>query len=187
MLNLNNILKVLEKGSSEEKIKIIEELANTSDPQILKNMILQFDDDDIKVRGEVFSSLTLNKNKISDVLIENLSSTSKNIRGFVSLVLANREEDSAIPEIRKLVKDERSMVRACAIGSLTFMKDKSSMEMICEAISDSNLEVQKSAIYAAIKMDFEIPDKQLEKIKKEDSEMIELISKIKTKSGPEGI
>ena len=180
-------MKVLETGSSEEKIKTIEELENTSDPQILKKMVLQFDDDDIRVRGEVFSSLILNKNKISDILIENLSSASKNIRGFVSLVLANREEFSAIPEIRKLVKDERSMVRACAIGALTFMKDKSSMEMILEAISDSNLEVQKSAIHAAIKMEFKIPDKQLEKIKTEDFEMIKLISKIKTKSGPEGI
>ena len=180
-------MKVLETGSVEEKIKTIEELENTSDPQILKKMVLQFDDDDIRVRGEVFSSLILNKNKISDILIENLSSASKNIRGFVSLVLANREEFSAIPEIRKLVKDERSMVRACAIGALTFMKDKSSMEMILEAISDSNLEVQKSAIHAAIKMEFKIPDKQLEKIKTEDFEMIKLISKIKTKSGPEGI
>ena len=180
-------MKVLETGSVEEKIKTIEELENTSDPQILKKMVLQFDDDDIRVRGEVFSSLILNKNKISDILIENLSSTSKNIRGFVSLVLANREEYASIPEIRKLVKDERSMVRACAIGALTFMKDRQSMEMILEAVNDSNLEVQKSAIHAAIKMGFKIPDKQLENIKTNDSEMIELISKIKTKSGPEGI
>ena len=180
-------MKVLETGSSEEKIKTIEELENTPNPQILKNMILQFDDEDIKVRGEAFSSLILNQNEILDILIENLSSTSKNIRGFVSLVLANREEYASIPEIRKLVKDERSMVRACAIGALTFMKDKSSMEIILEAVSDSNLEVQKSAIHAAIKMGFKISDKQLEKIKTEDSEMVELISKIKTKSGPEGI
>ena len=128
-------------------------------------MILQFDDEDIKVRGEVFSSLILNKNKISDILIENLNSTSKNIRGFVSLVLANREEYSAIPEIRKLVKDERSMVRACAIGALTFMKDEASKEIILNSLLDSNLEVQKSAIHAAIKLGFKIPEKQLENIK----------------------
>ena len=180
-------MKVLELGNSDEKIRVIEELENTADSQIIKSMILQFDDEDIKVRGEVFSSLILNKNKISDILIESLSSTSKNIRGFVSLVLANREEHSAIPEIRRLVKDESSMVRTCAIGALTFMKDKSSKEVILNSLKDPNLEVQKSAIHAAIKLGFKIPQKQLENINKDDSEIIELISKIKTKSGPEGI
>ena len=182
-----NILKVLELGTSEEKIRTIEELENTTDAQIIKNMIQQFDDEDIRVRGEVFSSLILNKNKIAHILIESLSSTSKNIRGFVSLVLANREEYSAIPEIRKLVKDERSMVRACAIGALTFMRDVSSKEIILKSVNDPNLEVQKSAIHAAIKLGFKIPEKQLEDINKKDSEIIEYISKIKIKSGPEGI
>ena len=180
-------MKVLELGSSEEKIRTIEELENTKDSQIVRSMILQFDDEDIKVRGEAFSSLILNKNKISDILIESLNSTSKNIRGFVSLVLANREEYSAIPEIRRLVKDERSMVRACAIGALTFMKDKPSREIILNSINDPNLEVQKSAIHAAIELGFKIPEKQLENIDKEDSEIRELISQVITKSGPEGI
>ena len=180
-------MKVLESGSSEEKIRTIEELENTSNAQIVKKMILQFDDDDIKVRGEVFSSLILNTNKISDILIESLNSTSKNIRGFVSLVLANREEYSAIPEIRRLVKDERSMVRACAIGALTFMKDKQSEEIIFSSLLDPNLEVQKSAVHAALKLKFIIPEKIIEKIQKDDSEIIELISQVKTRSGPEGI
>ena len=38
------------------------------------------------------------------------------------LVLANRNETEAIPEIIKLVEDERSMVRTCAIGALNFLK-----------------------------------------------------------------
>ena len=172
-------MKVLESGSSEEKIRVIEEMENTMDSQIINGMILQFDDNDIKVRGEVFSSLILNKNKISDILIDSLNSSSKNIRGFVSLVLANREEYSAIPEIRKIVKDERSMVRACAIGALTFMKDKSSKEIILDSVNDPNLEVQKSAIHASIKLGFKIPEKQLENINKDDSEIRELISQVK--------
>ena len=184
---MNNILKILESGNSEEKISTIEGLENTANPEIIKKIILQFDDDDIKVRGEAFSSLILNTNKISDFLIESLSSTSKNIRGFVSLVLANREERSAIPEIRKLVKDERSMVRTCAIGALTFMKDEKSKEIILSSVLDPNLEVQKSAVHAAIKLGFVIPEKTIEKIKKDDSEIIGLISQVKTKSGPEGI
>ena len=180
-------MKVLESGSSEEKIRTIEELENTIDSQIVKSMIHQFDDEDIKVRGEVFSSLILNKNKISDILIESLNSTSKNIRGFVSLVLANRGEFSSIPQIRRLVKDERSMVRACAIGALTFMKDESSKKIILDSVNDVNLEVQKSAIHGAIKLGFKIPEKILENINEYDSEIIELIKQAKTKSGPEGI
>ena len=180
-------MKVLESGSSEEKIRVIEELENTIDSQIVKRMIHQFDDEDIKVRGEVFSSLILNKNKISDILIESLNSTSKNIRGFVSLVLANREDYSSIPQIRRLVKDERSMVRACAIGALTFMKDESSKKIILDSVNDANLEVQKSAIHAAIKLGFKIPEKILENINEEDSEIRELIKQAKIKSGPEGI
>ena len=36
--------------------------------------------------------LLLNQNKISKILINNLSSPNKNIKGFTSLVLANRNE-----------------------------------------------------------------------------------------------
>ena len=90
------------------------------DPKILEKIIVKLDDNDIQVRGEAFSSLVLNENEISNFLIKNLNSASKNIRGFTSLILANRNEKSAIAEIIKLVKDERSSVRSCAIGSLGF-------------------------------------------------------------------
>ena len=74
---MENAVKVLEFGSSEEKIKILETLDKTDNPKILEKIILKLDDDDIKVRGEAFSSLVLNKNKISDLLIQNLNSDSK--------------------------------------------------------------------------------------------------------------
>ena len=102
------------------------------------------------------------------------------------MVLANREEYSAIPEIRKLVEDERWMVRACAIGALTFMKDEPSKEIILKSVNDSNLEVQKSAIHAAIKLGFKITEKQIENINKDDSEIVELVSHVK-KQWTEGI
>ena len=121
---MENTVKVLEFGSSEEKIKILETLDKTDNPKILEKIISKLDDDDIKVRGEAFSSLVLNKNKISDLLIQNLNSTSKNIRGFAALALANRNETDAIPNITKLAKDERSMVRSCAIGALGYLKVK---------------------------------------------------------------
>jgi hypothetical protein len=63
---LENISKVLESGNSKEKIKILETLDNIGDPEILEKIISKLDDDDVEVRGEAFSSLLLNKNKISN-------------------------------------------------------------------------------------------------------------------------
>ena len=121
---MENILKILDFGNSKEKIKILETLDDVDNPEILEKIISQLDDENIQVRGEAFSSLVLNKKKISNFLINNLKSANKNIRGFVSLVLANRNETSAIPEIIKLTKDERSMVRSCALGALGYLKAK---------------------------------------------------------------
>ena len=85
----------------------------------------------------------LNKNKISNFLIDSLDATSKNIRGFTSLVLANRNETLAIPEIIKLTKDERSMVRSCVLGALDHLKAIESKEVFLDALLDSNTEVKK--------------------------------------------
>ena len=63
--NLENIMKVLEFGNSEEKIKMLETLTEKDDENIVEKIISKLDDDDIKVRGEAFSSLLLNKNKIT--------------------------------------------------------------------------------------------------------------------------
>ena len=136
---MKNISKVLELGSCEEKIKILETLDSTDDPEILEKIISKLDDNDIQVRGEAFSSLVLNENKISNFLIKSLSSASKNIRGFTSLVLANRNETNAIPDIIKLTKDERSMVRECAIGALGYLKAQEAKETFLKSLSDSNL------------------------------------------------
>ncbi len=79
---MKNIAKVLELGSCEEKIKILETLDYTNNPEILETIISKLDDDDIQVRGEAFSSLVLNENKISNFLIKRLNSASENIRCF---------------------------------------------------------------------------------------------------------
>ena len=107
---------------------------------------MKLDDDDIQVRGEAYSSLVLNENKISNFLIKNLNSTSKNIRGFTSLILANRNETSTIPEIIKLAKDEHSSVRSCVIGSLGFLKAYEAKEIFIQSLLDSNLEVKKKIV-----------------------------------------
>ena len=177
---MENIVKVLESGSSEEKIKILETLDKTDNPEVLEKIISKLDDDDIKVRGEAFSSLILNKNKISDFLIQNLNSTSKNIRGFAALVLANRNETNAIPNITKLAKDERSMVRSCAIGALNHLKAKEAKDVFLDSVSDTNLEVRKSALQAIINMKFPISEERIKEISKDaDSDLLKMISKLK--------
>ncbi len=170
---MENISKVLELGSCEEKIKILETLACTNNPEILEKIILKLDDDDIKVRGEAFSSLVLNKNKISNFLIKSLNSASKNIRGYASLVLANRNERTAIPEIIKLAKDERSMVRSCAIGALGYLRAQEAKEIFLKSLLDPNLEVRKSAIQAIIDLNITISENKIKEISKEEDPEIE--------------
>ncbi|WP_299293410.1 HEAT repeat domain-containing protein [Nitrosopumilus sp.] len=177
---MENIAQVLENGSSEEKIQILEKLESANEPEILDKIISKLDDDDIQVRGEAFSSLVLNKNKISNFLIKNLKSASKNIRGFSLLVLANRNEVDAIPEIIKLVGDERSMVRTCAIGALNFLKAKDEREIFLKSINDQNLEVRKSAVQAIIDLKIPIKEEQIDKIITEnDIEIENLILQLK--------
>ena len=177
---MENISKVLELGSCEEKIKTLEILDKTNNPEILEKIISKLDDEDIQVRGEAFSSLVLNENKISSFLIKSLNSANKNIRGFVSLVLANRNETIAIPEIIKLAKDERSMVRACAIGALGYLKAQEAKEIFLESLLDSNLEVRKSAIQAIIDLNIKISENKIKEILKEkDPEIEKMISQLK--------
>ncbi|MGY5144358.1 MAG: HEAT repeat domain-containing protein [Candidatus Nitrosopumilus sp. bin_32a] len=177
---MENISKVLEFGNSKEKIKILEALDNEDDPNMLEKIISKLDDDDLEVRGEAFSSLLLNKNKISNFLINSLNTANKNIRGFVSLVLANRNETSAIPEIIKLTKDERSMVRSCALGALGHLKAIEAKEIFLEALLDSNIEVKKSALQAIIDLKITLSEEKISEILKEgDSEIEKMISLIK--------
>jgi HEAT repeat protein len=109
-----------------------------------------------------------------------LNSTSKNIRGFVSLVLANRNETTAIPEIMKLANDEHSIVRSCVIGALEHLKAQEAKEIFLESLLDSNLEVKKSALHAIINLNIAISEDKMEQIVKEkDPEIEKLLSKLK--------
>ncbi len=180
-------IEILESGTSEEKIRILEVLESVKNFETVKKIINCLDDPDVKVRGEAFSSLVLNKNKISNLLIESLKDSHKNIRGFAALVLANRNDTSSIPAIIDLVKDERSMVRSCALGSLGHLKAREAKDTVHNCILDSNIEVKKSALQAMINLKGEISEKEILEISKEkDFELEKLIVKLK-KSGPEGI
>ena len=185
---MDDIFKILDIGTSEEKIKVLEYLAYTDDFEIIKKIISKLDDEDIKVRGEAFSSLILNKNEISDLLVKSLSSDSKNIRGFAVLVLANRNDTKAIPEISKLVNDESSMVRSCVLGALGHLKATQAKDVIENCLTDSNLEVKKSALQAAIDINDAISENKIKEISKDkDPELERLLVNIKRISGPEGI
>jgi HEAT repeat protein len=174
---LENISKILEFGNSKEKIKILETMNNEGDPNMLEKIISKLDDDDLEVRGEAFSSLLLNKNKISNFLINNLNTANKNIKSFVSLVLANRNETSAIPEMIKLTKDESSIVRSCALGALGHLKAIEAKEVFLEALLDSNIEVKKSALQAIIDLKIQLSEEKINWILKEkDLEIKKMIS-----------
>ena len=177
---MENIIKILKVGKPEKKIKTLETLHNTNELKILEQIILRLSDDSIQVRGEAFNALLLNQNQISKILIDNLNSSDKNIRGFTSLVLANRNEKSAIPEIIKLVEDKHGMVRSCAIGALGHLKAKKITNIILKLLLDSNLEVQKSALQAAIQTDIIISTDKIKEIEENaDLQIKNLLLKLK--------
>ena len=177
---MEDILKILESETSKEKIKILETLHNTNNEKILQQIILRLNDDSIEVRGEAFNALLLNQNNISKILIDNLSSTNKNIKGFTALVLANKNEKSAIPEIKKIVNNEHGMVRSCAIGSLGYLRAEEISDIILKALTDSNLEVQKSALQTAIQTNIFVSEEKIKEISKNNDPQIKnLLLKLK--------
>lgn len=173
MNSIVEINKILDSDSKEEKIEILESLSDSNDPQIINKIISKLDDPEIEVRGEAFSVLVLNKNNISKFLIKNLNSDSKNIRGYSALVLANRKNAESISSIIDLTKDSSSMVRSCALGALGFLKANAASQAIHNCFSDSNLEVKKSALKAAIDLGDKLPPEEIEKISKEKDEEIQ--------------
>ena len=122
------IHQILDSGSNKDKINVLESLCQSSDQETICKIITKLDDSEIQVRGEAFSSLFINKNDISQFLIDALSSENKNIKAFSALVLANRGDANAIPALELLSKDPSSMVGSCALGALEYLRaNKASM------------------------------------------------------------
>ena len=115
------IHEILDSGIMKDKISIIESLSQSSDQEIIDKIITKLDDSEIEVRGEAFSSLFINKNDISQFLINALISENKNIKAFSALVLANRGDVNAIPALELLSKDPSSIVSSCALGALEYL------------------------------------------------------------------
>lgn len=180
MDSMKNIIEILDSGTVEEKIKNLEFLSSTKDIDVIQKITSKLDDADIKVRGEAFSALVLNENKISEVLINNLKSQNKNIRGYTTLVLANRNDTNSISEIINLLVDQSSMVRACALGALGYLKADDAKERIYDCLSDSNLEVRKSALQAIIELGYSLSDNKINEMSKEqDYELKRLLDNVK--------
>ena len=130
MNEYTRIDQVLDSGLNKDKINILESLSQSSDQRIINKIISKLDDSEIQVRGEAFSSLFLNKNDISQFLIDALSLENKNIKAFSALVLANRGDTNAIPTLELLAKDPNSMVSDCALGALEYLRINKSNEEI---------------------------------------------------------
>tara|TARA_B100000408_G_scaffold123372_1_gene104151 strand:- start:4 stop:555 length:552 start_codon:yes stop_codon:yes gene_type:complete len=173
------IHQILDSGSNMDKISILESLNQSSDQETIDKIISKLDDSEIQVRGEAFSSLFLNRNDISEFLIDTLSSESKNIRGFLALVLANRGDSNAISAIELLTKDSSSMVRSCALGALGHLHSTNSIRIIRQCFQDKVLEVRKSAVQAFLKLDGDILPREVDELTKNaDHELKFLITKV---------
>ena len=142
------ISQILNNDNKDEKISLLSSLIDIRDSMIIREIISALDDNEIRVRGEAFSSLFLNNNDISEVLISSLTDGSKNIRGFSALILANRGDVNSINSLINLVDDISSMVRACAFGALGHLRAKQAKKEMHVGIFDDNIEVKKSAAFA---------------------------------------
>ena len=139
-MDTEEILKLLKNDNLRKNI--LPNLSQNNDSDILREMIKLFDNDNIEVRGEVFSALFLNQNNILKDLILGLKHESKNVRAYIILVLANRGEKNAIKYIKNLTKDPSGLVRTCAYGALGHLEVKEAVKELHGGIFDSNLEHQ---------------------------------------------
>ena len=140
--------EILNNDNKNEKISLLSNLTEATNSKIIMQVISALDDDEIRVRGEAFSSLFLNDNDISEILISSLTDNSKNIRGFSALILANRGDTNSIDSLIYLTKDTSGMVRSCAFGALGHLRMKQAKKEIHAGIFDDNIEVKKSAAFA---------------------------------------
>lgn len=184
---MEEAVKFLESESSEEKIKALESLANAVDPTVIQKIISGLEDADIRVRGEAFSSLVLNENDILEPLTQALGSESNDIRGHTALVLANRMESGAVPDIIRLTEDEHPMVRACALGALGHLRAREANAAILKCLTDPDMEVKKSAIKSATDTGAQLSEETMrELLQQKDAELERLVTQARRNSEPGG-
>ena len=187
MNDLAKIFQILDSGSIEEKIDVLESFNQSNKPEIIKKIISMLGDPEIRVRGEAFNSLLFNKNNISEFLIQSI--TLDNNKAFSALVLANRGDTNAIPTLELLTTDNNSMVRSCALGALGYLNSIQSSTKIRNCFKDEVLEVRKSALQAFLNIHGKIFSSEIRELSEDaDDELRFLIRKIpKNSNGPGGI
>lgn len=157
-------------ASPDEKIAVLESVAQARDEDTVGRTILLLDDPDVRVRGEAFASLLSNKNDISGTLAAALDSPTPNIRAFSALVLGNRGDCGALPRLTakkvtgrlvEMTRDDSALVRSCALGALGHLGAGGIDADIRRCLRDQNLEVVKSALGAAIDTGCHIPGAEL--------------------------
>ena len=175
-LETNIILDTLDSLDKNKIISTLSQLTQINNQKIIEKIISLLDNNDITIRGEVFSTLMLNNNDISRELILSLSNKgSKNIKAFCSLILANSNDRNGINSIVKLTNDSSDMVISCAFGALGYLRANNVRKEIRLGIFDSNIEVKKSAAYALVLLNEKLSNEEkieLEKQKDSDFEKI---------------
>ena len=165
-MNREEILESLKNENTRKSV--LPTLIQNDDQEITQEIIKLFDDEDIEIRGEAFSTLFLNENDILKDLVLGLKNESKSVRAYTMLVLANRNEKDAIREIKELTTDPSGLVRTCAYGALGHLEAKESAKELHNGIFDSNLEAVKSAAYALTRIDEKISNDEIEELDKLD-------------------
>ncbi len=171
------ISEILKNGDIHEKISLLSNLTEITDSKIIKQIMSALDDKEIRIRGEAFSSLFLNDNDISEILISGLVNESKNIRGFSALILANRGDVNSINPLINLVDDISSMVRACAFGALGHLRAKQAKKEIHVGIFDDNSEVKKSAAFALYLIEEKFSDLEKKELENQNDDEFKKILK----------
>ena len=171
------ISQILNNDNKDEKISLLSSLIDIRDSMIIREIISALDDNEIRVRGEAFSSLFLNDNDISEVLISSLTDGSKNIRSFSALILANRGNSNSINSLIDLTKDASGMVRSCAFGALGYLKAKQAKKEIHAGIFDENIEVKKSAAFALYLIGEKFSKLERKELEKQDDSNFQKILK----------
>lgn len=131
-----------------DKMRRLSDAALSADPASVECAVSMLEDEDIRIRGEAFCALVLNRGKIAHVLVKHLGDPSGNIRAFCALVLANRGDLDSAPHIVSLLDDARAPVRSCALGALGYMGYGAAAERVALLLDDENEEVRRSAAQA---------------------------------------
>ena len=130
------------------KMRRLADAARSSNIESVQYAVSMLDDEDIRIRGEAFCSLVLNRGDIAPVLERHLASQSHNVRAFCALVLANRGDSASAPRILPLLDDGRAAVRSCALGALGYLGYAAAAGRVAELLDDENEEVRRSAAKA---------------------------------------